>query len=849
MAKVREYDFTTGIETSTVPDPGTPTADNDTISLGYLNDKSHWGAPVASYTAMRALTTTMRSSNQVRKVTGTNEYWYFDSASTGTDDGATILKPDDNPATGRWLIDMSGGGGGGGGGSGIDQVLQKLENERFSIFTSPVDNSGGLSTFIKPLHKFYEANLLKDYVSGAAAIEVVWNGKAANDSDKNYDSATGWTATGAAASVGTTTTSGQFTVGTAAIKFDKNSSATQAGVRYDRTTQDLSLADQTRAWIYFYLPSVTGLSNVYIRVYADSTSNYQEFTATLNYAGGAFATGLNLVLFDISTGGTAGGTGWDQTKLSRYIEAGVTTSSAGQTYTGVAFDALYFSYRYPERLRVIGSEFDVFDNSIRSDIKAATSNTKHDGPLTLSATVASNIAGGLSGTSRGRVMRSTLLIEGDGVAIMDNDSSFSGAITTTQDLRTGFVTRSSISGTMPVVVDALATQFYTVTTVGGSTIGVSDPEDTTANLKNGDSIDVFHPYYQDGKPFYTLVAALSLTADSTASSGTTTLTLTTAGIAVGDVVCKRHVNTVGLSMVTESSLESFSAIALDTSPDGVQLIETGLLYPNSQYVYAHWKLGGNTSAEATRNQRGGAPNLTVLGGGLNYGNTFKNGQRATSGWAAGTQTLYVPAASADGFTADSSVNSRIQFSLWMYFGSISSGANQFITHDSGADNDYFWNVTSGGTLAQNSSGGLVTASGVIAVGQWYHLVLIMQDGGPDKAYVNGTLYTGGTVNHVLPGASRNFLISGFGNTPSGGLDASNLVADVVVWRNGPEITLSQVIELYNQGRHRIVGSGPLQRYKFTANGQTGQRATVKARLTRTTTAIRPIIAKVGTIVT
>mgnify|MGYP000995765403 FL=1 len=63
------------------------------------------------------------------------------------------------------------------------------------------------------------------------------------------------------------------------------------------------------------------------------------------------------------------------------------------------------------------------------------------------------------------------------------------------------------------------------------------------------------------------------------------------------------------------------------------------------------------------------------------------------------------------------------------------------------------------------------------------------------------------------------------------------------------LTASQVIELYNQGQHRIVGSGPLQRYKYTATGQTGQRATLKARMTRTTTAIRPIIAKLGSIVT
>ena len=61
MAKVRGYNFTTGIETSTIPDPGTPSAANDSISLGYLEDQSYWGASVADYAALRALTTTWLS--------------------------------------------------------------------------------------------------------------------------------------------------------------------------------------------------------------------------------------------------------------------------------------------------------------------------------------------------------------------------------------------------------------------------------------------------------------------------------------------------------------------------------------------------------------------------------------------------------------------------------------------------------------------------------------------------------------------------------------------------------------------------------------------------------------------
>jgi len=851
MGRVRPYDFVTGIETSTVPNPGTPSAANDTISLGYVNNLSFWAAPVVSVASMRALTAVQRADNQRRVVDATQAVWYFDSASTGVDDGSTILTPNDVPASGRWLIAPGGSGGGGGGGTGIDLVLQKLEQERYQIFTTPIQNSGGLSAAVKPEHKFYEANLLRDYVSGGADMDIVWNGRAVNDADINYDSATGWTAGvgSAAASIGTTSTAGQFTIGTGAVKFDKNGSAVRAGVRYDRTAQTLSLSDQTRAWVYVYLPSITGLTSIYLMIFADTTGNYQTFTQATNHNAGALVVGLNLMLFDVSTGGTAVGTGWDHTKLSRYVEIGVDTTAggAGQTYTGVAFDALYFSYRYPERLRVDGSEYTVFDNSIRSDIKSAVSNTKHDGPQTLSATVANNIAGGTTGTARGRIMRSTMLIEGDGLIVMDNDSALSGGITTTQDVRTGFVTRGSVSGSMPVVVDVLATQAYPATVIGGSTIGVTDPENTTANLKNGDAIDIFRPFYIDGVASYALQAALSLTADATHSAGVTTLTLTTAGLLVGDIVCKRHINTVGLSMVTESSLENFSSLSLDTAPDGVQLIETGMLYPNSQFVYAHWTLGGNSSAEATRNRRGPGPSLTV-GGTLNHGNTFRNGQRATSGWST-VNTLSIPAAAAVGLDGAPSSNTRLQFSAWLNF-STSAVSQWILCKDnslvSAGGYAIFLNVP--GQLLFYIGGVLMLTTAPLPVSVWNHIVVLMESSGAFAIYVNGIrTVAAGTNSMALSG--QPFNITGLGTGFSAPLDTTARMADVVAWSNGPALTQSQVLELYNQGQHRILGSGPLQRYKYTATGQTGQRATVKARMTRTTTAVRPIISKIGTIVT
>ena len=39
MANVRVYDFTTGIETGTQPDAGTPTLSNDLVTLGFVGTR------------------------------------------------------------------------------------------------------------------------------------------------------------------------------------------------------------------------------------------------------------------------------------------------------------------------------------------------------------------------------------------------------------------------------------------------------------------------------------------------------------------------------------------------------------------------------------------------------------------------------------------------------------------------------------------------------------------------------------------------------------------------------------------------------------------------------------------
>lgn len=845
--RVRSYNFVTGIETSTLPDPGTPSAANDTISLGYLEQLSHWAAPVASVAAMRALTITQRKDNQRRVVDASQDIWYYDANSTATHDGTTVLEPDDSPVNGRWLIQAGGGGGGGGGGaSGIESLAQKLENEKFDILTEDLDNSVGASGFPAERSRDFNAILLKDHASAVSSLEVAWNAKALNDSDQNYDATTNWTVTGAGATLTASAVAGDFQVGTAGLKFDKNGTATEAGIRYDRGAQDMQLNGNSRVWVYVKLPSITNLTNVLLRVYADTTSNFQTFTTTTDYAGNALAIGWNLLLFDISTGGTAGGSGWATSQLSRYCEVALTATLA-QTYTGIIVDSLYFSHYRPQDLGVIGSQFTLHNNSTKEDVTATAANTRHDGPLALSAATSNAYSGGLSGTARGRVARTTMASIGDKQITMDNDSSFSGAITLEQELRMSTYAREAIAGDIDTIVDMIAIQSYEVTAVGGSTIDVSDPANHSANLLNTNAIDIFRPLRTNGKTKYILRAALSLTANSSHSGGTTTLTLTTTGIQVGDVAVKRHVTQVAHSVVSESNAESFAASSIVTAPNGIQLVDDGLAYPNPGNVFGHYALGSFSQADAIRNRfPGGAGQSLVVTGTNNTGAEFQRGRFSLEGANPYTTHVGLPTISAGQIDITSN---KAQYSMWFYFNGVDGGSRRgLLSQYTGGAGFYCIIIqgTSNITLTVNNTE--VTMHTGLSVG-WHHLVVVLNDSNNSYTYLDGIR----SANHsqtTHPGTTTVDL--GILSAYQGSLTyygAGLKGADLIIWKDGPTLTSAQVSAIYNAGTFRDVGSAFRARYRYNDTGVTGGRISTRVRVARSTTALTPTLWKAGSIIT
>ena len=842
---IRPFEYDNGPSSPNAPTTTDASADSDTVNYGQLSKRYSWGKDVASYAALRALDANSRADYQTRFVSGPEEDWYFNPASTAPDDGATVLLPNDNPGTGRWLIKpgSGGGGGSGAGGSGIETLAQKLENEKQNVFTEDLDNSVGASAQTPLRQNDFKATLLKNHSATDTSIEAVWNAEAVNQSDKNMDSATGWSATGQASSLSASTTAGDFQVGSAGLKYDKLGSGTEASIRFDTGTQTRQFNGLSRVWMYVKLPSVTNLSNVLLRIYADSTSNFQTFTNTTDFAGNALTTGWNLLMFDISTGGSAGGTGWDITKLCRYIEVGVTTSTSGQTYTGIIFDAVYFSYYNPAEIGSIGTEYTLFDTSNKEDIVIAASNTRYDGRMTLVSALANNFTGGLTGSSRGRLQRSTIDVSGTAQMPMDNDATFSGAIVTTQELRLSSFARQDVSGKAFSFIDMIGIMAFPINTIGGSTIGVTDPADLHLNMLNGDTFDFFRPLYSGGRMKYDFIKTASLTASSTASGGTTTLTVSPTSLAVGDFAVKRHLASHSVSVVGKAVAESFSAAPIKTDPDGVQLLDTGIACPNRRSLWGHWALGGSSQVDASRNRAPSTagPSLTATGT-PNISGTFQRGDRAWVGSSAENNYFSIPtAASLD----ISGYPGLAMHSMWLYFDG-SYGSSRTILHrmNGGFNGGFSWYISGSAlkaTLQMNSS----TVDGANFNVGWNHVFLVLNDAGTHYMYINGVKSSTMTVS---PGNGAVDMYLGV-NVAQSSYESEGLkMAQWQAWSGGAVLTQAQVRSIWNGGYYRPVGFGPMQRYMYETAGVSGQKLSMRARISRSTSAVTPTLWKAGLLV-
>lgn len=74
------------------------------VNYSLLQDLLFWDAPVDNIAALKSLNPVQYKSGQVRLVESVNRPYKYDAASTLADNGDTVLIPNTNPTTGRWVV-------------------------------------------------------------------------------------------------------------------------------------------------------------------------------------------------------------------------------------------------------------------------------------------------------------------------------------------------------------------------------------------------------------------------------------------------------------------------------------------------------------------------------------------------------------------------------------------------------------------------------------------------------------------------------------------------------------------------------------------------------------------------
>jgi hypothetical protein len=74
------------------------------VNYSLLQDLLFWDAPVDNIAALKSLNSVQYRAGQVRLVESVNRPYKYDAASVLADNGDTVLIPNTNPTTGRWVI-------------------------------------------------------------------------------------------------------------------------------------------------------------------------------------------------------------------------------------------------------------------------------------------------------------------------------------------------------------------------------------------------------------------------------------------------------------------------------------------------------------------------------------------------------------------------------------------------------------------------------------------------------------------------------------------------------------------------------------------------------------------------
>lgn len=791
-------------------------------STNFLRADGTWAAPAGtSYTFADSIVNTAGTVTLVNDSASPGNSKYYGTNSSGT--------------LGYYAV-----GAGSGSANNLEILEQKNESEHYGIVSDALDNSIGTGFATLPA-SYYTRGILLESSSTPA---IVWSPSVLNSAAPDTTSTTNWTAVANVTGITTSTTN---QVGGHSVQFTKNASGLST-IKYDYGSLAFGIPYNTRLWFWINFASVTNITDVYISVSNDATTygtNFQSWTSTTNYAGSAIAAGWNLMFFDISTGGSATGTGWNYTLPARFFTVGANGTNTSDIilvngiYFGLGNSALSIS---PANYVPLGTVLTIADGT-NSEVtfQVDSSNTQVDGPITLTSALSNTYAGGFAGAS---VYRSTLTLGNNQALLGANDpngNAYAGAITTAQEIRLSRYLRSALSSsTLEATVSIVTPQNYLCFSTTTNQIVIIDAADTHLNLLSGDVVHCFSTTYDDGGPNYIYLGDFTLTSNSTASGGNTTLTGTggvPVGVAAGSLIIKKQISAAKYSAVsTATTNESFSNLTADSSPDGIIAYSTNFPVPNPQNVWALWTL---SESKGNINQIGPAPNLTVNGT-VTTTNIFKNGQYASSGWS-GSNFYSIPHGSYAAI--DGTVS--ITVSAWVYY-AVGSSALPILSDWAGAGGGFACYVNSSGLATAIFNNNQITANAV-NVGAWNHLVFQFNSGGTVTIYQNGVLTKTSTGNTFSAAAAVSLDI-GIDTVNTG--NAAQEIAQVIVW-NGANLSASQVTQLYNNGLAQVIGNAAssMIKYRYKNTGVSGQKLSLYAQLKTDTTAIQPFISQMGIVKT
>ncbi len=714
--------------------------------------------------------------------------------------------------------------------SAVDSLVERNILRRSGTLLHEIDNT--VSEVFNATQPGHTATLIENYTSGTTNIKMVINPTYVNDSDKNFDTASGWSAAGTgttgATSVAADTTAGTFKVGSASLKFIKGTGGTTYGCSYALAK---NIQNNLNMYFWWKQDTITNFSAIQVQVHKVNDTDYKTIDITTDYSGSSItAATMQVIKADLSLTGTATGAGWATTDTVSKIVILVKTSTTGQVVT-VNFDSVRFGDS-TGGLITNGEEFTIYNTSTNDNLIVDSASTYIQGSATLAASASNAYTSGTATV----ITRSVVAFDVTNLNGIKT-TGLSGEAASKQEIR---IKRKLDSALTSVELGAyVAIKNDTLLTVSsipdGTTIKLTSQIDTHLEYLSGDVLRVVQPLTYNGKTHYKMRSQTpTLTGNGTWSSSILTLAVdSSSGVAVGDLICVKTFIRAYSSLVTTGANESYSEMTSDSVVLMGSSTSTGVTGLAYYYHMGDGTTAGTVVADSfdTKPMAVAAGTLTSVTGKLTL---------ATSGFGTG----YIQDSRSVSDVANTHFGGTWQrdftCTFWWYnstFGT-SSSSSVIGGHVTGVAGG--WSISQTGSQSMRlESGTSSTTSNTNrqSLNTWsFHAITHSWSGSAStwNWYMdNSLILTNSTFANVSNMTSSNK--DGWFTVGADGAGANNAEAgmkfeEVALYSS--VLTTTDLTNIYNGGTGRVLvqPTSNVMLYKFSKTGQTGQDLSYRVEL-------------------